>query len=194
MTEYGNFRFNLGPGEDKNYHESTAVGMRNVTAGFGKYNLEEIGQEFRSSANSTEMSYILPNTVGGTKVHLLLGVKKTRIQPVLIRVLSSGVEVYLSPLKDVWGSRIIFAGPSKVFTQANRNQQRESNHAVYSLYSADILGGTIDHMDKGDVRFDSICKMKTSSLKESIKDRIRIDCSYKAINLSEQVSVTPSVV
>ena len=45
MTEHGNFRFNLGPGEDKNYHEITAVGMRNVTAGSGKYNLEEIGQE-----------------------------------------------------------------------------------------------------------------------------------------------------
>ena len=34
MTEYGSFRFNLGPGEDKNYHKITAVGMRNVTAGF----------------------------------------------------------------------------------------------------------------------------------------------------------------
>ena len=28
-------------------------------------------------------------------------------------------------------SRIIFAGPSKIFTQANREQQRELNHAVY---------------------------------------------------------------
>ena len=36
----------MGPGEDKMYHEITAVGMRNVTAGFGKYELEEIGQEF----------------------------------------------------------------------------------------------------------------------------------------------------
>ena len=36
VMEYGNFRFNLGPGDDKMYHEITAVGMRNVTAGFGK--------------------------------------------------------------------------------------------------------------------------------------------------------------
>ena len=36
MTEYGNFRFNLGPGEDKIYYEITAVEMRNVTASFGK--------------------------------------------------------------------------------------------------------------------------------------------------------------
>ena len=111
MTEYGNFRFNLGPREDKIYHKITAVGMRNV-----KYDLEEICQEFRSIANPTETSYILLKTVGGTKVHLLLGVKNTKIQPVLIRVLLSGVGVYLSPFKDMWGSRIIFAGLSKVFT------------------------------------------------------------------------------
>ena len=74
MTEYGNFRFNLRPGEDKSYHEITAVGMRNVTADFEKYELEEIGQEFRSTANLTEKRYILLKTVGGTMVHLLPGV------------------------------------------------------------------------------------------------------------------------
>ena len=72
MTEYGGFRFNFGPKEDKIYHEITAVGMRNVTAGFEKYELEEIGQEFKSTANRTEKSYILPKT----KVHLLFRVFK----------------------------------------------------------------------------------------------------------------------
>ena len=53
--------------------------MKNVTADLGQYELEEIGQEFLSTANSTEKKYILPKSVGGTKVHLLLGVKYTRI-------------------------------------------------------------------------------------------------------------------
>ena len=39
----------------------------------------------------------------------------------------------MSLFKDVWGSRIIFAGPSKFFTQANKDQQRETIHAVYSV-------------------------------------------------------------
>ena len=95
--------------------------MKNVTEDLGKYELEEIGQEFISTASTTEKEYILLKTVGGMKVHLLLGVKKTRIQPVLIRVLPSGVGVYLSPFKDAWGSRVIFAGLSKVFTQANKD-------------------------------------------------------------------------
>ena len=75
MTEYGNFSFNLGPGEDKMYHVIAAVGKRNVRASFGKYELEDIGQEFKSTTNSSEKNYILPKTVGGTKVYLL-GVKK----------------------------------------------------------------------------------------------------------------------
>ena len=126
--------------------------------------MEEIVQEFRSTANITEKSYILPKTVGGTKVHLLLGVKNTRIQPVLIKVLPSGVGVYLSPIKDVWGSRIIFTGTSKVFTRANKDQQRESNHPVYSLYNSDILGDSVNCRVEGGVRFDSKSKMKTSPL------------------------------
>ena len=115
MTEYGNFRFNLGPGIKKLSRDHSCWDEKGYSW-IGKYDLEEISLEFRSSANPTEMSYVLPKTVGVTKVYLLLGVKNTRIQLALIRVLSSGVGVYLSHFKNVWGSRIIFAGHSKVFT------------------------------------------------------------------------------
>ena len=148
MTDYGSFCFNLGPGEDGKYHEIAAVGIDKFTAGFGKYNLKEIAQELKATATAIETDYILPETVGGTKVHLLLGIKNTRIQPVLIKVLPSGVGVYLSPFKDLWGSRNIFAGPSKIFTQANREQQRESNHAVYSHNIREQLLKLMDCMEK----------------------------------------------
>ena len=118
----------------------------NVTAGFCEYNLKEIVQEFRDSASPTELEYVLPETVGETK--------NTRIQPSLLRALPPGVGVYLKPFKNVLGSRIIFAGPSKAFTQANRDQQRELNHAVYSLYGSGILVDSIVYMNKRDARFD----------------------------------------
>ena len=76
----------------------------------------------------------------------------------------------MSPFKDVWGSRVIFAGPSKVFTRANKDQQRESNHTVYSLYNPDILGDSVDCRVGGGVRFDSCSKMKTSPLMEPSKE------------------------
>ena len=110
--------------------------MKSVTSKFGEYGLEEVAKEFVSSASKLEKEYILPKMVGGLKVNLHLGVKNTRIQPTLLEVLSSGIGVYLSPFKIVWGSRIIFAGPSKFFTQANQDQKRETVHAVYSVRDA----------------------------------------------------------
>ena len=78
------------------------------------------------------MDYVLPETVGGTKVHLLLGIKNTGIQPVLIRVLSSGVGVYLSPFKDVWGSRIIFAGQAR-YSHKQIKTRKEGQIMLYML-------------------------------------------------------------
>ena len=100
-SEYGTFRFNLGPGDEDKYHEITAVGMNEITTEFLKYDLEESNLEYLKYAGEGEKENILPKTVGDSKVHLLLGIKNTKIQPVLIKVLPSGVGVYLSPFKDV---------------------------------------------------------------------------------------------
>lgn len=60
---------------------------------------------------------VLPKCIGGPRVHLLLGVENTKLDPVLIKILLSGIAVYLSPFKDIYGSRIIFAGLHKSFTR-----------------------------------------------------------------------------
>ena len=92
------------------------------------------------------------------------------------------------------GSRIIFAGPIKVFTKVNKDRQRESNHVVYSLYNPDILGDSIDCRVEGGVRIGSKRKMKTSPLTGPSKDKVSVGCSDKAINLPENTSVISSVV
>jgi len=71
--------------------------------------------------------------VGGSKVHLLLGIKNTNLDPVLIKVLPSGVAVYLSPFKDVYGSRLIFAGPHRSFTRRNDENYSEMSNAVFLI-------------------------------------------------------------
>ena len=57
--------------------DKTAIGMESVTAGFGEYDLKEIIKEYKESATSEELEYNLPETVGGSRVHLLLGIKNT---------------------------------------------------------------------------------------------------------------------
>ena len=119
-SHHGTYRFNLGPGDRGEFHEIVCVGMDDVTAGFGSYDLSEISEEFKMTADETEKDEILPKQVGGSKVHLLLGIKNTNLDPVLIRRLPSGIAVYRSPFKDIYGSRIIFAGPHKSFSDVNQ--------------------------------------------------------------------------
>ena len=83
-TESGSFRFNLGSGQKGTYHEIIYIGMDDVTTELADYDLDEIGKEFISTSTDQEKDYILPKTVGGSKVHLFLWVKNTRIQPILL--------------------------------------------------------------------------------------------------------------
>ena len=132
-SNHGTFRFNLGPGDKGEYHEVVCVGMDNVTEGFGDYDLSEICQEFKEQATGEEEDQVLPKKVGGSKVHLLLGIKNTNLDPVLIKVLPSGIAVYLSPFRDIYGSRLIFAGPHRSFTKKNDGKNTPMSNAVFLI-------------------------------------------------------------
>ena len=137
-TNYGTYRFNLGPGTDDEYHEITCSGIDSVTANFGKYDIAEICKEYRDHAEPEETHTPLPPSVGGAKVQLLLGIKNTNLDPVLVKRLPSGIAVYRSPFKDIYGSRIIFAGPHRAFTLGNRGIRSDVSHAVFFLRDGSI--------------------------------------------------------
>ena len=96
------------------------IGMDSVMAKFNKSNLSEIRSEFLSSLDPTQPVPPLPKYMGGSEAQLLIGIKNTSLDPVWIKTLPSGVAVYRSVFRDMWGSNIIFAGPHKTFTDANR--------------------------------------------------------------------------
>ena len=118
--------------------------MKDVTAGFGSYNLSEITREYREHTEPGEKDEVLPEKVGGSKVQLLLGIKNTRLDPVLLKILLSGVSVYRSPFKDVFGSRVIFGGPHKSFK--NNPAGGMMSNAVFFVQAVnDELPGVQDH-------------------------------------------------
>ena len=80
-----------------------------------------------------ENDHILPQKVGGSKVHLLQWIKNTNLDPVLIKVLPSGIAVYMSPFKDIYGSRLIFAGPHRSFMKADNGKRSEISNAVFLI-------------------------------------------------------------
>ena len=122
------YQFNLGPGEEGEFYEMNCIAMDSVTTRFKEYNLKEIGDEYREACGSDARDVILPPKIGGSKVHLLIGIKNAKLTPVLERILDSGVAVYNSPFTDIFGSNKIFAGPHKCFTSGNNGLK---SHAVY---------------------------------------------------------------
>ena len=99
-SNHGTFRFNLGPGDKGEFHEVVFVGMDDVTTGFGSYDLSEINEEYRDQAEGEEKDVVLPKRVGVSKVHLLLGIKNTNLDPVLVKVLPSGIAAFLRIFMD----------------------------------------------------------------------------------------------
>ena len=127
--------------------------MEDLTSAFRKYDLEDIKTEYISSLSGSNLREPLPEYVGGCKVQLLIGIKNSHLVPVLIKTLDSGVGVYRSPFKDIFGSRIIFAGPHASFTRGNRGIREEVSLAVFHIYQRreQIRTGTqIPHLIVGD--------------------------------------------
>ena len=104
------------------------ITMDSVTTRFKEYNLKEIGDEYKAVCGPDAKNVILPPKIGGSKVHLLIGIKNAKLSPVLERILDSGVAVYNSPFTNTFGSNKIFAGPHKCFTSGNNGLK---SHAVY---------------------------------------------------------------
>ena len=175
-SNHGTFRFNLGPGERGEYHEVVCVGMDDVTGGFGTYDLKEICQEYLDQAKDEEKDLALPEKVGGSKVHLLLGIKNTNLDPVLIKVLPSGVAVYLSPFKDIYGSRLIFAGPHKSFTRGNDENYAEMSNAVF-LIRERILEDMNDEMEERCYAITTNEKLGLTINPHPINEEDIVDCS-----------------
>ena len=107
--------------------------MDSVTSKFNKYNLSDICSEFISLSDPNYPLPPLPKYVGGSKVHLLLGIKNTNLDLVWIKTLPSGVAVYQSVFKDICGSDLILAGPHNKFT--NGNKTSNINHLIFGIHS-----------------------------------------------------------
>ena len=126
---YGTYGFRLGPDNDGMYHEIIAQGILQVTQSFDKFDLSEIIQEALESPDLDLGDCHLPEHIGGSKAHLILGIKDLAIMPKLLCVLPSGVGVWKSPFVDRWGSDICFGGPHPTFSSNN------NNHHIHAYFT-----------------------------------------------------------
>ena len=90
-TEYDSWRFNLGPNDQEEFVEINCVGMDSITSKFNKFDLAEISREYREYTGNQKNQTPLPEYVGGSEVHLLLGIKNTKMQPVGLYIVQEHV-------------------------------------------------------------------------------------------------------
>ena len=135
-TDYGMYEMYLGPTEDGKYFEIVAQGISAVTGVFPKYNLENVNTEILT-ATDLPSDTLLPNFTGGDKIGLLLGLKNSLLEPVCVFSLPSGMGLYKSPFKDIFGSYYCYGGPNSVFSAANKKFHGNVNH--FQVYFTQML-------------------------------------------------------
>ena len=117
FTDYGVYSAIIGS-ESAGFYEVISQGMTNITSTFPEYDYSVFHQEVWNYGR-LRRGTPLPSKVGGSDIDLLIGLKQTRLTPVLKFVLPSGLGVFECKFQDIYGSTIAFGGSHNVISQLN---------------------------------------------------------------------------
>lgn len=132
-TGYGTYELYLGPTTVGKYYQLKANGIKEITSTFPEYDLAEVNTEVKEKSD-VSASTILPPSIGGDSIKLLIGLKRTDLEPVCVFSLPSGVGLYKSPFRDIHGSIYCYGGPHRVFSDVNKKVCGNINH-FYSYFA-----------------------------------------------------------
>ena len=121
-TGRGIYRITLGPCTDSGFfHHLTMLGMNTTTHPIPNYQLSELEREVKQAASSLPISKEkFPKFVGGKEVDIIVGISDSYLMPRYELTLPNGLMVYRSPLRDVFGSDLIFAGPHAEISRTHK--------------------------------------------------------------------------
>jgi Pao retrotransposon peptidase len=126
-SEYGVYSCILGPDADNRYHEIECQGLSRITSAFPEFDLRPLHREVYRSLPTTWQER-LPESIGGDRVKLLIGIRSSSLAPIQRFSLPSGLGVFQSALIDVHGASICFGGPHEVFTKGYARSGVNANH------------------------------------------------------------------
>ncbi len=116
-SSYGQFSAILGPDVNGNIHNIECQAVDQITGTFPMFRLDDVITEAKATVGS---HHVFPQEIRGAPVKLLIGIRSTQLAPVLKFTLPSGLCVYDSKFRDVYGATLCFSGPHEVFTRAYR--------------------------------------------------------------------------
>ena len=122
-SQYGMYEFLLGPTRDtgSNVH-LYAQGMPEITGYINRIDLTQPISEVKDDLSMAECltDEVLPCYIGGQAVSLLIGLKQTRLMPVMRFTLPTGLALFESQIPDIHGSHWCFGGPHQAVTYINK--------------------------------------------------------------------------
>lgn len=133
----------IGPDENEEYHSFPLLGMECISEKIPLIDLSEIVAEFRKHLVSSPLSKeICPSYVGGSTIGMIIGIRQSLLFPTRLLVLPNGLQVWKSPIKDIFNSNLIFAGPHSsirnAYNSCNLTSQNDSFtaffHSGYNQY------------------------------------------------------------
>jgi hypothetical protein len=113
-TDRGQFSAILGPDVNGDYQDLECQAVDRITGEFPVFLLRDAIKEANAAIGE---GHVFPPEIGGTHVRLLIGIRNTQLAPMLRLVLPSGLCLYDSKFRDVYGSTLCFGGPHGVFTE-----------------------------------------------------------------------------
>ena len=132
-TGYGTYELYLGPTIEGKYYQLVCQGMKSITSVFPKYYLNEISKEATECFNLHPQT-AFPEYIGGDSIKLLVGLKNAELEPVCVMNLPSGIGLYRSVFKDVFGSVYCFGGPHRIFSDVHKKFGGSVNY-IYSYFT-----------------------------------------------------------
>ena len=132
-TGYGMYELFLGPTIEGKYFQLKCQGMKSITSPFPEYNLDELNKEAIEYADIHPASP-MPLHIGGDSIKLLIGLKNSELEPTCVFNLPSGIGLYKSPFKDIFGSVYCFGGPHRIFSDVHKKTMGNINH-FYSYFT-----------------------------------------------------------
>ena len=138
VSDYGSYALRLGPTPEGEFFELTAQGFDLGIEKFPYCNLKEINKEVEDTKKLPSDS-VLPKTMGGVKVGILIGLKAPGLEPKLQFQLPSGLGVYKSLLKDKYGSRLCYGGPHELITKQRVGKKKsDANFSRLKVYFTNV--------------------------------------------------------
>ena len=119
MTKCPLYEITLGPNDRDEYQTFPLLGMEKISDTVPKTDLSELVKKARKELVSfPESKAVYPQSIGGQEIELIIGIRQAHLFPTREYVFPDGLQVWRSPLQDVFGSNMIFAGTYDVVQNA----------------------------------------------------------------------------